>query len=377
MKRILQIIPVFAAVVFLSSCFGVQTAELSERLIIEAIGIDARDGEIHVTIQALDTGAGGSGEGTAANETTKIYNFVDSTPARAFARASSVGGLIPLYSHARILVLGKEAAEEKLEEILDFFLREYTARSDILIAAAEGKAEEIVSADITDGTTDAAVIERLITEGHAQGKNVLTPLYKFVDRLLTESDTAICPLLGVQPSETEGKTDVLVKGTALFRKDGRILTADEQETEGLILLNDETGAMTFALSEENGEYTLNTVKSKTKIKPSVKDGKAYFSIETDVVCDMTEYGSGIFSGVGRRETEEAEKLLADAVEEKEKRALEDVFLKHGTDICRFGRRILLSDPEFYKTYIRDMPGLTVWELKVSATVRRTGRETMN
>lgn len=377
MKRILQIIPIISAVVFFSSCFGVQTAELSERLIIEAIGIDVEDENILVTVQALDTGAGGSGEGTAADETTKIYNFISSTPARAFDLASSADGLIPLYSHARILVLGREAAEKKLEEILDFFLREYTARSDILIAAAEEKAADIVSADITAGTTDASVIERLLTEGYAQGQNVLTPLYKFMDRLLTGSDTAVCPLLGVQNSETEGKTDVLVKGTALFGKDGHILTADREETEGLLLLNGETGTMTFALSGENGEYTLDTVKSKTKIKPSVKDGKAYFSVETEVVCDMTEYGSGIFSGVGRRETAEAEKLLADAVEKKEKRALEDVFLKYGTDICRFGRRILLSDPEFYETYIRDMPGLTVWELKVSATVRRTGRETMN
>lgn len=364
----------FLTMFFLTSCGGIRSEELSERLIIEAIGIDTENGSYTVTLQALDTGAAGSGEGASANETTKIYNFTGSSIGMAFSLARNADGLTPLYSHARILILGKEAAKHEPGKLLDFFLREYTARSDILLAAAEGKAADIITADIADGTADAAVLERLLENGGKSGKNVLMPLYKFVNLLQSETDIAYCPVLSALPSSAGGKQDVAVTGTALFGKEGCIRTADEAETEGILLLNGKTGAMSFSVEGKSGRYTLNTVKSRTKIRPGVSGGKARFLIKTQLVCDMTEYASALSDSVGIREAEEAEKALIGQIKQKEKKVLEDILLQNGMDVCRFGRRILLRHPGFYEKYVSDISALTEYELTVEVTVRRTGRE---
>ena len=376
MKRIITYLLISFFVLLTTGCGGIQTAELSDRLIMEAIGIDAENGKISVTIQALDIGADGSGKGSSANEETKIYNFTDTSTGRAFAHIKYETGLTPLYSHARILVIGEEAAKTNLGEILDFFLREYTARSDILIAAAAGQAADIVSADITDGQADAAVIEKILRNGHERGENILMPLYKFVNLLLTESDTAMCPLLSLSASENKDKKNVTVSGTAFFDSQKRIRTEDIEITEGILLLNGDAGSLSFSIDSEGKKCTLNTVKCSTKIKPSVKDGKAFFYIKTTLLCDLTEYVSDITEAVEIQDTKNAEKQLEEIIGDKEKRVLEIIFHESGMDICRFGRRILLRYPEFYKKYILNMSELTDYDLTVEATIRRTGRETI-
>lgn len=375
MKAFFKLFAVLFAVLSLASCLGIKTVELSERLIIEAIGIDVNDDGFLVTLQALDVGVSGSGGGNTKDERTNLYNFTDSTPGRAFVFAGTSEGLSPLYSHARVLIIGKRAAERDVGKLLDFFLREYTARSDILIAIAEDSAEDILRAKIAGGTAGAAVIERVLTEGHERGRNVLVPLYKFVNLLLSETDTAYCPVLGLQDAPEEERQDVTVSGTALLRGD-RLLFANEETTEGILLLNGEAGAMPFSLTGSRGDYTLNTVGSGIKIKPSVSGGMAKFLIETTVFCDVTEYASDQFNGMGKEEIEEAERLLAEDIIKKEKRALEQLFDRNGMDVCRFGRRILLRYPEFYDNYIKDMSALTDFTWEVNASVRRTGRETL-
>lgn len=364
------------SIFLLPSCPGIKTEELSDRLIIEAIGIDADEEGVSVTLQALDTGASGSGEGKRSEEKTKIYNFYSDGIGSAFAAAQNAAGLLPLYSHARILLIGRKTAERGVADILDFFLREYTARSDIPIAVAEGRAADIIGADIADGVTDASVLERLLKNGHENGQNTSTPLYRFVDLMLSETDAAYCPVLSITRKREEAKYDAAVTGTAIFTDDRMITVTDTETTEGLLLLLGQAGSMPFTVRTENGDHTLSTVKNSIKIKPSLKDGKAIFTIRTRVVCDLTEYKGRTSRAPDTNETHTAERALTDAISAKEKRVLAGLFSENGADVCRFARRILLRYPEFYEIYSRDMAELTDYELEVTVSIRRTGREAL-
>lgn len=374
MKYISPLFIILLILSLLSSCSAIKPGELSDRLIAEAIGIDLESGGFTVTVQALDIGASGSGEGTAADETTRIYSFYGNTPAAAFGKVRPTTGLNPLYSHARLLVISREAAENRLSELLDFFLREFTARSDILFVVAANRAADIISADLGSGRANAAIAEKTVQLGHKNGTNTIMPLYRFVNLMLTDEDSAYCPVADVRPSGDSGKQELVLGETAVFDSEKLIFTVDGELTEGILLLNNAAGNMLFPVSGKNGSYMLSTVKSKTKIKPSYKDGSLKYTIETKMVCDLTEFAGSGFRGINHEDIKEAEAKLTEAVEQKEKRALESVCIDRGCDICRLARKTLLRYPHIDKNILPLSSEKAGYELKITVSVRRTGRE---
>ena len=141
----------------LSGC-APRSVELSDRLIVEAVGIDKTDAGVKVTLQALDTHAAGAGsDPNEQGQVTRLYQFSGESVGQALSGVQAATGLMPLYSQARVLLFGRTLAEDGLTEALDFFLREYNARSDILIAMAEDTAEAPVAADF-GATVPGAVI---------------------------------------------------------------------------------------------------------------------------------------------------------------------------------------------------------------------------
>ena len=118
MKKLLSLI-LIPTLLFLPGC-GLHLTELSDRLIIEAIGIDRTEGGFTVTVQALDNLAVGIDEGVPESGVTKCYTFHGTTVGEAFSRIGAQTGLSPLYSQARLLLLGYPTAEQNLCETLDF-----------------------------------------------------------------------------------------------------------------------------------------------------------------------------------------------------------------------------------------------------------------
>ena len=359
---------------FFSLCGCAKTAELGDRLIIEALGIDTDETGYTVTVQALDTGAGGSGEGRSSAETTKIYNFFGSSAAEALSSAAARTGLEPFYSHARFLILGKDAAEKDAAEILDFFLRRRSVRADILIAAAEGKAADVVCADVADGISDASAIERELLIGNENGENTVMRFFRFADMLFSEDETAYCPVISVRNSAYGEKKEVRIVGTAFFDNEKMIFTADKELSAAVLLLTGAAGKMTFRAQGNNGKYLLNTVKCDTKIKPSFADGGMFFEIDTRLVCDISEFSGKASNIISQSDTADAESAARKLISEKENRALETLFRKNGCDICRFCRRTLLYRPGFYDEYKSSPGALTDYSVNVSVKIRRTGRE---
>lgn len=376
MKKILFIFFITVSIPFFASCEKMQPAELSDRLIAEAIGIDIEDGGYVVTVQALNIGAGGSGEGTSANEKTKIYNFSGITPGTALGSGETADGLVPMFSHARLLIIGANTSRSDTLKLLDFFMREYNVRGDVPVAAAKDRAADVICAEISDGITDAAAIEKAMITGSKTGKNVLMPLYRFVNLLLTPGDTAYCPVIGLENDPYSDKEVPFLGETAFFRDGLPPLTADADTTRAMLLLNGDAEGMQLNVDTDNGTMTLKTVKCNTKIKPSEKDGIMRFEITTKLVCELTEYTGEGFSSVSAREIAEAEKRLANGIREKENRALSSLFLENGCDICRFGRITLMKHPGYYDKYILSPAELTQTEIKVTATIRRSGRENL-
>lgn len=363
-----------------SACGTVEGKELSQRLIIEAIGIDKSGDGVKITLQTLDTHT--LGTGSDPNETEKItgiYSFEGETVGGALSDAQSITGLSPLYSQARMIVLGNSLARDNVSQPLDFFLREYNARSDILIAVAAGNAADIVSADLGEAVADAVVLEDAVTAGSENGRNARVPLYQFMNLILTETDSAYCPVIELKEAEYSDRKEVSVSGTAFFKDNALDFIAGEELTQGLLFLTDKVKDAVITVDGEKGKYTLSIISSNTKFKTGrAENGSFIFGISTKVKCDITQFGTRDFENVKAEEAEDAERSASEYIRGLMENGIRALFYERHCDICRFGRRINLKYPRYYELYKQEMFSEDVSEirLKVDVTVRRTGKESL-
>ena len=359
----------------LSGCVP-RSVELSDRLIVEAVGIDKTDAGVKVTLQALDTHAAGAGsDPNEQGQVTRLYQFSGESVGQALSGVQAATGLTPLYSQARVLLFGRALAEDGLTEALDFFLREYNARSDILIAMAEDTAEAPVVADFGATVPGAVIMEDMLNGSRETGTGAAVKLYDFMNLTYTSTDTAFCPVLGIADQALENAQKPVLRGTAFF-VDGRLsFTAGEDLTRGMLFLKNQIEHGELRAAGKAGTYTMRVISSKTKISPVLyENGRLQARIRIKTVCDVTEFTPRGAHRLGEAEAHDAAAAGKAWLEALLNDTLSVLFYEKHADICRLARLVNLKYPRLAAAYAERMFEATDITAEVEFTVRRTGKE---
>lgn len=375
-KAVCMIPAIIALLTAFTGC-GPQSVELSDRLIVEAVGIDQADAGVIVTLQALDTHAAGAGsDPNEQGQVTRLYQFSGESVGQALSQIRAATGLTPLYSQARVLLFGRALAETGLIEPLDFFLREYNARSDILIAMAEETAEQPVAADFGATTPGAVIIEDMLNGSRSDGTGAAVKLYDFMNLTYTGTDTAFCPVLGVTDQALENAKKPILRGTAFFKNGRLAFTAGEDLTRGMLFLKDRVKNGEIRAEGKTGTYTMRIVSSKTKISPTLnKNGRAHARIRVNTVCDVTEFTpKNDARRLGEAEAADAAAAGKAWTEALLNDTLRVLFYENHADICRLARLVNLKYPRLAAAYAARMFEDTEITVETEFTVRRTGKE---
>jgi len=380
-KSILKLLVLTVLILILCSCSFVEIVEIDDRLIITALGIDVTDEGYEVTVQALNTSSGGSGNSSSqssGSQATQHFSVSGKTVGDALLQIYTKTGFKPLYSQARILVLGKRAAEEKLSQSIDFFLREYATRTDILLAVSLSTAKEVVSASFGDSVIGAKELENAVKSGEYTSKSVTVPLYKFINLISGETDCAYCPVIGVEKNEFSDNMIAFVYGTALFYDNTLQAVINDEDTLGLMLLTNQAGGASIPVETQGGTYTLGIVSGKTKIKPTIKENTALFDIATTLKCDIVEYENADFSVISEEDIEIIKKNALEIIGKRLEQTLKISFYANNCDICRFGKILMLKDTDFYNKYISrgNFADKIQYSLDIEISVRRVGKESL-
>lgn len=260
MKRtLLVLLSMCLFIVPLSGC----TAELYERLLISAVGVDLSEDGYTVTVRAPET---------VENGVEKSYESRGKTVPEALNRLSRETGKKPLYSHNTLVVFGKSCAEAGLLKPLDFFIRHYESRPNIRVFMAEADAAAVLS-----GETDAEGLLSLSKSGVYGGDAVDTTLVAFVNGARGKGTSAVLPVLKAE----EG--GVSLSGTAIFREDALHTIIDAKETRGLLALCGTLSAGDFVISDEHyGDVNLTVwnVGRSLRFVPDKKSPR--FEIELQI-----------------------------------------------------------------------------------------------
>ncbi len=355
-----------------------RSTELDKRLIVEAVGLDAApDGGYAVTLQTLDLhAAGAQNERYGTEKSARLFRFTGETPGAALARVPAATGLTPLYSQARLLVLGRDVLRRPLQRTLDLFLREYNTRGDVLLAAAEGQAADLLAADFGTPEPGALFLEETLLRAETEGTAPAVQMYRFMDLLYSETDAAFCPVLGLKDTaEQETKLPALC-GTAFFADGRYAFTADAAATAGLLYLTGRTKSASLTVRGADGTYTLRLLRAKKKLRTRRTETGFAFTFALNAAFDVTEFASDGPPGLGETQAENARRAAEEELTRLLRRSFDLLYYEKRADVCRLFRLAQLRRPKAAADWRGRMylPEHTRMTFDVRVTVRRTGME---
>ena len=123
MKTGLKLALLFVSICLLFCSCDFATGELKNRLIIQAIGIDAlENGRVRVTLQTLNTEmAGNPNSGSNRGDIIQSMTLEGDTIAAAVSEAARSVGKMPLLVQNRVVVFGKETAKAGASTVFGLF----------------------------------------------------------------------------------------------------------------------------------------------------------------------------------------------------------------------------------------------------------------
>ncbi|MBO5944279.1 MAG: Ger(x)C family spore germination protein [Clostridia bacterium] len=378
MRRVLIIVLVIVLAIFTFSENEVYKKDIRNRLVIQGIGIDLEDdGTYTVTLQAIDTNSSeaSSAEG-ASQPPLKTYKLKGDTVYTAIKTVTEKEGKIPLYSQNRIILIGKSITEDKMDDVIDFFVRDVENGGTVYIAAAEKTAGEILEAKNNDEYISAQNLENSIKSYEYDAKIFSTQLYELINRYNSGTKDFALPLFALKGKDKEKSAEIT--GTALFNNTKYREVISKDETVYLNMLSNKVYNTAIAFDSGKGtNVAINVVKSKTSRKVKLEKSVPTFVISVKMDADIAEISGGVSSVMTSEQIEEIKQKGEEYIEKKIKTTLNSMYQKYDSDACGLTRLLYIFHKDFYRKNEKNIDSVlknSLYEVDVDLNIRRVGHE---
>lgn len=353
----------------LFSAFG-KTANISDRMLVHAMGIDpSDDGGYKVSMQIFkSSGAGSDTPIDPSQPNVEVISGEGKTITEAIKKASYKTGREAFLGHLQLICFNRDIDFSDPEDLFRFTLADKNVYLGVDLCLSETTAEDIMNAKMTRGATSAEALKKIIDTNAENSTAIKCEMLDFLSCVNTPQHIAM-PVLSVeeqsegsegggsgQQGEQQGgsgqqegqdpsEPQVSVSSTALI-KNGKVLedTLDSDEAQGVAWLTRraERGDM---IVKHRGEL-INVMLTRDKIKTDlkIKDGRISYKADITVVAHANK---------NLRSPAESEELSGEIADELQRifKAAEDKALrKNGTDIVGIWRLLRHEYPRTYISY---------------------------
>lgn len=253
MKKIIILI---SFLFLLTGCFDYQ--EINNLAFISAIGIDYQDNEYIVTLETLnDKIDKDSMKITTYTETGKDKSF-----AKAMEKASDKLSNQSNFSHAKLIIVSKSIASDKLGNIADFFLRStYTRENIYIISSLDHSPEELLNnTNEENPIASTAIVELLKSNNYSSNSTVLKTFDKVIEEILTFGiDTAFSNI-------SLDNDNFMVDGIVAFNDYKFATKLDNEEATLYNIYNQEFKRPVFSKMYDNKSFAIAIATGKVEVK---------------------------------------------------------------------------------------------------------------
>ncbi len=187
---------VFLAFFFFTNDFG--TIDVQKTAIVMATGIDKDEEGFVLTSQIAVPQSSQQGQ---ASQTVQLVSR-GKTIAQAFDQINAKTGWYPKLVFCKLIIFGKQAAQENVFDALDFFLRDEYLTDDCQLAVCEGMAKELLNTSaLVDPSSSTAISKVLSSHAERVGGVRPTNLKDFAIGYFGDSQSGVLPVLKTEPEQ--------------------------------------------------------------------------------------------------------------------------------------------------------------------------------
>lgn len=258
MKKIIILI---LAIFLTSGCYDY--VELNDLSIISGISVDYKDKNYEVTYEILNDQKEGQ---EASSKQAITVSAKGKNIAEAFNNAAKETPKKPYYAHLKTLVISEEVATNKLESLIDYFLRNTDIRSEFdTVIAKDITAKELLESSDKDNPVISDLIESLLKNNKYYKNNTSTsPFEEMVTDILLFGEEAEMAVI----SKTSDGLNI--SGIGVFKDYNLqgILSAQESITYNVLTGNAMNASYTVSCDDDY--LTFGIYKSDPKIEVTNK-----------------------------------------------------------------------------------------------------------
>lgn len=285
------------------------STELNELGITTATGYDGHKGNWTITYQVIVPPAisSGSGSGGGGGSQSAVHTF--STQGKTIREAVAASGLENprklYFAHTNVVIIGKEAAEHGIAEIIDNYYRNPDARETVKVFTVEGEARDYLKKLVPPEKLPGKALSNILQRNKSLGSYFPSvSIHELAVQISSESAAAGVPELSVSGSDsatldsidiykqTATDSKLRISRLSIFQKDRKIGTLDKKESLGLSWLNNQVRFTTISTGENSNLTAFQVHKAKVKVTP-VK-GKLHYKlmVRADIKAQILESTTG-------------------------------------------------------------------------------------
>ncbi len=359
-------------------CGCMESRELKERTIIEAVGIDKKDGVYSLIFQQYQPESGQGKEQSGGSGKSKPVESQGRSISEAIDRVTHYNGNEVFLGNSTYIVLGEEMARKGILQELHYFNGDNEISPSTTLVIADPSAKELISAQ-TENQGNSSVLRDILEQGQKNGVIGKSTMMNVMKRLVEEGAS---PYLPVISSEKKGEESIFkITGMAVFDREKLADILPIDDAKGILWVNDEIErALLVVEQEELGILSAEVQNSKTKIETKVIDGVPNFSVDINCSAQLLEVISENKSGsIDRQQQKLAEALLEERIRSEVEQAIRRCFLQGRCDVFRFCDQLKKADPDYWNQ-VKDrwkdrMPDCLV-RINVCCTLSKTGQQAM-
>jgi spore germination protein KC len=319
--------------------------EIENLAIVSGIAVDKKEDKYIVTTEIIDIK--GNKDPT---QSTKIVSSEGITIFDAVRNAIEVEGRKLYFSHAQIVIINKDIAEESIIPVLDWITRDNEPRYTLrFLISKENSAKEILMyKPITSDILSFELGDMIVSERNLS-KSVNIEEWQLLNDLPRKGISAVLPTVDITTMNNVPTPEI--SGLGIFKKDKLVGFLDGEETKTFLFINNKIRGGLLSKKEHSENKTtdvsLEILKNKTSLRPRYEDGRILIEIKTDTSVVIGENG-GEIDYIQEPGRSILKKNFETMLENNIKNLVKKVQDKYDSDIFGFGKMIRIHMPGLWK-----------------------------
>lgn len=342
MRKIKLILTIFILSLFNSGCWNYR--ELNELAITTGIGIDVKDDKYIISYMIANSKKSQDSSGKSEANTV-VLSGEGKSISEAYMNLNNKNPKIPYISHLEVIIISEEAAKEGVTKVLDFLMRNPESRKEFFVVLSKGTSASSILETLSplEAFPSQNVAQNIISNKDDQSTIILEDYSDFVSNVLKPGINPILSGVEIEGEKEEANkqeslesstpsANIKINTLGVFKDDKLIGWADESETIGINIINNETNSVLLSAKcdDEFMASTLTNIGTKSKISFEKENPKIKLNVKAtgalvEINCKRNLEEVNVINELKEKFEESLKELLENSIELTQKKYKSDVF----------------------------------------------------